>query len=114
MHPVGTTLVRRMFGNHQKSALEALREEIKPEQIANAIVQAFKANTHTKRGVIPDHQTRLEGAKIALAYLVGKPHACVAVTFSPTSTDELALQRLLASSAARDKLRRLLAQTEVG
>ncbi len=112
MHLTGTTLARSMSGVRQSSAMDAMREEITPEKIVQAICQGLSATHQTKRGLAPDHRTRLESARVALAYLEGKPINRVEAAVVSAPPDAGALVRLLASPAARARLQQLLDRAE--
>ena len=97
------------------SSFEAcLANTITFEMIANAVKSALQAEYQTKHGPQPDHRTRLEAAKVFMNYTIGLPVERQPDP-EPVRTPEsssAAMDRLMASPAARAALRRMLDEAE--
>ncbi len=94
---------------------EALDKEVPAEAIAKAIAAALTAETITKSGVrVIDHRSRLEGARLALAYKLGLPvQRSESVTIALDADSALGIEERLAKSPAlREQLRRSLAEAD--
>lgn len=93
----------------------ALDREVPAEAIARAIAAALVAETVTKSGVkIVDHRSRLEGARLALAYKLGLPvQRTESVTIALDADSSLGIEERLAKSPAlREQLRIALAAAD--
>ena len=94
---------------------EALDREIPATVIAKAIAAGLVAETTTKSGVkVVDHRSRLEAARLALAYRVGLPvQRTESVTVALDADSSLGItERLAKSPALREQLRKALAAAD--
>lgn len=98
----------------QRLAAE-LAAGVSPEQVLHTIHQAMSADTVARDGSRqPDHRTRLDAAKVLLAYAVGTPVArseSVSVSVDADSTADLS-ERLRHSPALRALFRKILDSAE--
>jgi hypothetical protein len=94
---------------------EALDREVSAAEIARAIAAALTAETINKAGVrIVDHRSRLEAARLALAYRVGLPvQRTESVTVNLDADSSVGItDRLAKSPALCDQLRKALAEAD--
>lgn len=94
---------------------EALDREIPAAVIARAIAAGLVAETTTKSGIkVVDHRSRLEAARLALAYRIGTPvQRTESVNINLDADAAMGIEERLAKSPAlREQLRRSLAAAD--
>lgn len=88
-----------------------LVKEVPVAEVITAIKNMLTANMRTKDGrTVPDYRAREAGAKLYMSYVVGMPVQRVVSTAPPRESDTDTLARMLSSPAAREALRRVLAE----
>lgn len=113
--PPGTDFVANRIAEAQGVAksgaiLAHIRKTITPEMISRALTEAMQESyTYTKEGgQQPDHKTRMEAARLILSYTEGTPIQRVETKTQVVETDDQALGRMLASPAARARLKAMI------
>jgi len=95
------------------AAGQSLREKIAAidgEEISAAIWRALGATSNTPAGSYPDYRVQLDAAKLAIAYLVGRPHEAPPMPQAPADDDSANdyEEKLAASPAMQAALQRML------
>ncbi len=90
-----------------------LVKEVSPDSVIQTIKAMLEATTISKDGrELPDWRAREAGAKLFMNYTVGMPIQRVVTQERKSEDDGATMERLLASPAAKEALRKALAIEE--